>query len=30
MLVEAPADLEQRMTTHILDVLDDFELDLEG
>jgi DNA-binding GntR family transcriptional regulator len=29
MLREAPADLEARMTTHILDVLDDFELDLE-
>ncbi|MGP5412077.1 GntR family transcriptional regulator [Brachybacterium paraconglomeratum] len=29
ILREVPSDLEARMTTHILDVLDDFELDLD-
>lgn len=29
MLIENPKDLEARMTTHILDVLEDFELDLD-
>lgn len=28
LIETAPSDLEQRMTAHILDVLDDFELEL--